>query len=108
MLPKMERLTKEDFKKNHPKIFYRGELFDASFLVLPSQKFACVISKKTIKRAVDRNKIKRRVFHGIQNSIKNKKIHTKNSFVFYPKKTSITKPYQQLSDEIKKVFDTLD
>jgi ribonuclease P protein component len=108
MPPKKERLTKEDFKKNQPKIFFRGEMFDVSFFVLSQQKFACVISKKTLKRAVDRNKVKRRIMSAIQKTQKEGTIKTKKSLIVYPKRTSLIMPYQQLYSEIQKVFATLD
>ena len=63
MLPKSKRFTKEDFEGKRPKVFFRGEYLDIAALTLPSQKFACVTAKKTFKRAVDRNLIKRRVFN---------------------------------------------
>jgi ribonuclease P protein component len=103
MLPKSERFTKEDFQGKRPKVFFRSELFDVAALTLPSQKFACVTAKKTLKRAVDRNLIKRRIFSAIQEI---SPIST-YSLVFYPKKGSVTVPFKQLHDEIKKAFDTL-
>ncbi len=107
MLPKTKRLTKEDFKKNRQKFFFRGELFDVSYIPLPSQKFACVISKKTLNKAVDRNTTRRRVYNSLHAYIKEEHHTTPYSLIFYPKKTLLTTPYQQLYNEIKKVFDTL-
>lgn len=117
MLPKSERFTKEDFKGKRPKVFFRSELLDIALLLLKEktselvnseenkfpQKFACITSKKTFKRAVDRNLIKRRIF----NIVKDISITSNFSFVFYPKKGSITTPFSQLHNEIKKAFDTL-
>lgn len=103
MLPKSERFTQEDFKGKRPKVFFRGEYLDIASLTLPTQKFACVTAKKTFKRAVDRNLIKRRIF----NIIKDSKPTSSYSIVFYPKKGSITIPFSQLHSEIKKAFDTL-
>lgn len=104
MLPKSKRFTKEDFQGKRPKVFFRGELFDVAALTLATQKFACVTSKKTFKRAVDRNLIKRRIFNILRSTT-----YTTNSysFVFYPKKISITTPFTHLQKEIKKAFDTL-
>lgn len=103
MLPKSKRFTKEDFEGKRPKVFFRGEYLDIAALTLPSQKFACVTAKKTFKRAVDRNLIKRRIF----NLIKDIKPNFLYSVVFYPKKGSVTIPFSQLHNEIKKAFDTL-
>jgi ribonuclease P protein component len=103
MLPKPERFTKEDFTGKRPKVFFRGEYLDIAAVTLPTQKFACVTAKKTFKRAVDRNLIKRRIF-GV---IKENKPNVPYSLVFYPKKESITIPFLQLHNEIEKAFDTL-
>lgn len=103
MLPKSERLTKEDFTTTRPKIFFRGELFDIAYCILPSQKFACVIAKKTLKKAVDRNRIKRRIL----SLVKKFPLSEKYSLIFYPKKTSLTVRYSQLEEAIKEAFVTL-
>ena len=103
MLPKSERFTKEDFQGKRPKVFFRGEYLDIAALTLSTQRFACVTAKKTFKRAVDRNLIKRRIF----SIIKDTKPNSLYSIVVYPKKGSITIPFLQLHDEIKKAFDTL-
>lgn len=103
MLPKSGRFTKEDFTGKRPKVFFRGELLDIAEISLSSQKFACVTSKKTLKRAVDRNLIKRRVFSLVQELSPS----FAKSLVFYPKKGSVTAPYSQLHKEIKTAFDTL-
>ncbi len=103
MLPKSERFTKEDFQGKRPKVFFRSEVMDVAGLTLPVQKFACVTSKKTLKRAVDRNLIKRRIFSIVQELPKPLNF----SLVFYPKKGSSTIPYSQLRNEIQKAFDTL-
>lgn len=103
MLPKSQRFTKEDFEGKRPKVFFRSELLDIAAITLPTQRFACVTSKKTCKRAVDRNLIKRRIFSVIQ-EIPHSFIY---SLIFYPKKSSPTIPYSQLREEIKRAFDTL-
>ncbi len=103
MLPKSERFTKQDFVGNRPKVFFRGELFDVALVRLTTQKFSCVTSKKTLKRAVDRNLIKRRIF----TIIKELQLKSGNSFIFYPKKNSQTTPYSHLREEITRVFATL-
>lgn len=103
MLPKSKRFTEEDFLGKRPKVFFRSEIMDVAALTLPVQKFACVTSKKTLKRAVDRNLIKRRIFSIVQEL----PAPLNFSLVFYPKKGSSTIPYSQLRDEIQKAFDTL-
>lgn len=66
-------------------------------------KFACVVAKKRIKRAVDRNKARRKIYALIQ------QIETKSPlFVFlYPTKNILKAPHQELQNEIHKAFATL-
>lgn len=103
MPPKDKRFTQKDFLKVRPKVFFRGLLLDVAYITLPSQKFACVISKKTLAKAVERNRVKRRIMNVLQTI----DIQTQNSFVVYPKKTSKDAAYPLLGEEIKKAFDTL-
>lgn len=103
MLPKSKRFTKQDFSITRPKFFFRGELFDSAYYLFPTQKFACVIAKKTLKQAVERNLVKRRI-SSILEEIKPEK---KYSIVIYPKKEVLKVPYSHLKEEIIKAFDTL-
>ena len=103
MLPKSGRLTKKDFMEHRPKVFFRGDFFDASYMITETQKFACIVAKKTFKTAVERNKIRRRVY----NALKGKDINKKYSLIFYPKKTINTIPYAHLVEEILKASATL-
>ncbi len=103
MLPKSERLTKEDFKQARPKVFFRGEFFDVALLPGEISKFACVISKKKVKRAVDRNIIKRRMLEGV----KGRTLLKPQYIVFYIKTKALEAKYQTLCEEISKAFATL-
>ena len=106
MLPTSKRLTKKDFIGIRPKVFFRGEFFDVAILptlVESKNKCACVISKKTIKRAVDRNLVKRRVF-SIMESVH---LLRDGAYIIYPKTISLTTTYSHLAEEIKKAFATL-
>lgn len=108
MLQKSNRLTKEDFKGIRPKVFFRGILLDIAYTVgssCSSNKFACVTAKKTLKRAVDRNSVKRRVLHTLLH--KNFSFSKNYFFIIYPKKTILSVTYSQIEDEIQKAFDTL-
>ena len=103
MLPKSERLTKNDFESIRPKVFFRGEFFDVALVPLEATKFACVISKKKIKRAVDRNKVKRRIFGALKESRPKSTGH----FIFYIKSSAENALYGSLNKEISKAFATL-
>lgn len=105
MLPKSERLNKDDFINIHPKVVFRGDYFDVASTPSLHQKFACVISKKRIKTAIARNKVKRRIFNGIKETFFKKEKHY--HIIFYPKPIAQDTDYQTLYKEISKVFATL-
>ena len=104
MLPKAQRITTKEFKGLKTRLVYRGAFFDVS--IYPSEtitKYACVISKKRIKRAVDRNQVRRKIYTTL------KEITTKTPlYVFiYPTKTALHSPFLNLKEEISKAFATL-
>lgn len=103
MLPKSERLTKEDFKNIRPKVFFRGVCFDVASVPSPHFKCACVISKKKVKTAVERNKIKRRIF----NFISRNSLAKPYMLIFYIKNQASLTDYESLKKEILQAFDTL-
>ena len=103
MLPKIKRLTKKDFQGTPSKVFFRGTYVDVAFLKIVPQKFACVIAKKTIPRADDRNKIRRRVYSCLQKL----SIKQEYSFIIYPKKITLTTSFKEIKEEIITAFATL-
>ena len=105
MLPKPERLTKSDFVGLRPRMFVRGTFVDVAGISTQESlsRFACVIAKKRIKRAVDRNTVKRKIYHILQKN-KPKKSHY---IIIYPKINCLTSSYSHIEAEIKKAFDTL-
>lgn len=103
MLPKASRITSSEFKGLKARLTYRGALFDVSAAPAEVTKFACVISKKRIKRAVDRNKAKRKVYTLLHN------VHTSSPFfiVVYPTKNILQASHETIKAEIAKAFATL-
>lgn len=103
MLQKSERLTKTDFVGLRPRIIFRGSFVDIAVIPAEKSRFACVLAKKRVKRAVDRNRIKRKIYHII------KKIKTKNTYliIVYPKAITLSAEYKQLQEEITLGFATL-
>lgn len=104
MLPKAKRLTARDFKGARPKIAYRGTFFDVS--TAPGRditKFACVVAKKRIKRSVDRNTARRKVYALLRS------VETKSPLLvfIYPTKAILEAPYPLLEKDIKEAFATL-
>ena len=104
MLPKSERLTKSDFVGLRPRIVFRGTFVDIAIVKTTGiSRFACVIAKKRIKKAVDRNSVKRKIYHIIKD-VKPKSPHL---VIVYPKITVLTSKFSNIKEEIRQGFDTL-
>lgn len=107
MLPKTKRVTATDFKGTKTRLVYRGAFFDLSVAPTGSSeditKFACVIAKKRIKRAVDRNRAKRKIYTQLTG------IQTKTPLLvfIYPTKHILQAPSFSIKEEISKAFATL-
>lgn len=103
MVPKTKRLTKQDFSGQRPKVFFRGTVCDVAYIQGNEVKYACIISKKTIKKAVMRSKIKRRVYSVLE------KIQPSRAgcFLVYPKSICNTSSYEQLQYQLTQAFATL-
>ena len=103
MLSKSKRLTRDDFSKLQKRTTIRSNYFDIVISPSNESRFACVIAKKRVKLAVDRNKIKRKIYHIVHD------IHPKTPHlvIFYPKQNAHNVSSKILSEEIKKVFDTI-
>ena len=104
MLPKKERLTKSDFVGLRPRIVFRGTFVDVAVVkTTETSRFACVIAKKRIKRAVDRNSVKRKIYHIIR------EIKPKSPYfvIVYPKITALTSKSTSIKEEIRSSFDIL-
>ncbi len=103
MIPRALRMTVKDFKGQKTRLVYRGAFFDVSVAPGTTTKFACIVAKKRIKRAVDRNTARRKVYSLLQNSTP-----ASSSLVFvYPTKNILQAPYLALLEEMKKAFATL-
>lgn len=103
MPPKSERLTKYDFSGLKKRTTLVSSLFDIVYISSPTYKTACVIAKKRVPKAVDRNTIKRRIYNAYKEN-KPKKPYT---VIFYPKKESLYAPYTKISNEMRVLFATL-
>lgn len=103
MLPKSKRLTKSDFKGLRARVIYRGAHFDLAFTPKATTKYACVIAKKRIRRAVDRNKARRKVYEALRTT----EPTTPSYILVYPTKQAVTATLQAIKEELKSVFATL-
>lgn len=103
MLPKSKRLTAKEFKGLRTKVLYRGAFFDVAAVPATSVRFACVVAKKRIRRAVDRNTARRRVY----SLLSLVSVSSPMYVVVYPTKNILSTPYSTLSKEITTAFATL-
>jgi ribonuclease P protein component len=103
MLPKSERLIKSDFIGLRPKVTFRGTYVDIGIQKSQISKFSCIISKKRIKKAVERNRVRRKIYSILE------EVKPKTSFfvLIYPKQTVISGTYTKIKEEISHAFDTL-
>lgn len=79
MLPKHKRISKDSFKS----ILLKGTMYHADHFTLrtlPSEKegFAVLVSKKVAASAVDRNRIRRRVYSLLRDLLPQIKASSKN------------------------------
>lgn len=104
MISRSLRAQARDFKGTKMRPCYRGAFFDISVGFAEKPTVACVISKKRIKRAVDRNRAKRKIYALIPEI----SAQLKPSFiVIYPTKQILQTRHSELKEEITKAFATL-
>ncbi len=106
MLPKQNRLTKQsDFDKVNKK----GKVCGGRFLILKtaknnleSSRFAFIVSQKISKKAVVRNKIKRKLREAVKNNLS--EIKSGYDIVFFTKKAIEEKNYLEIKKEIENLI----
>lgn len=95
MLPKENRLTRQDFTDIQGGKRTTTEHFSCTSHPSPLLKVAVVISKKVAKRAVDRHLLKRRI-----HSVIHKKSPPAGVYNIYARKDSLSLTYAQIETEI--------
>lgn len=103
MPPKKDRLTRFDFMYKGKRTTVRFPLFDVVALHGDRPKVACVISKKRIQRAVDRNTVRRKMYRAWI------LVNTTNPYhvILYPQARVLTAPLSVLIDELKQALVSL-
>jgi len=106
MLPKINRLTK---KKDFEGVFKKGEKIRGDFLILKlkennlkESRFGFIISQKISKKAVLRNKIRRRLSEMVK--IRFKKIRKGIDMVFVACPGLERKNFREMEEILDKVF----
>lgn len=106
MLPKKNRLKK---KKDFEKVLKKGKGFKEDFLILKVKKnrlkelrFGFIVSQKVSKKAVVRNKIKRRFREVVKERIK--RINKKVDIILIALPGAKAKDFQETKITIEKLF----
>ena len=106
MLPPKNRLVKKnDFERLFKKgSFLNSQLFSLRFIKngLADSRFGFVVSAKISKKAVERNKIKRRLRESIRAILEN--IHPGVDVSITTKPTIKNKKFEDIIEEIEKIF----
>ncbi|MCX6756608.1 MAG: ribonuclease P protein component [Candidatus Nomurabacteria bacterium] len=103
MPPKELRLSRADFSKLKERATLRSPLFDITYSLSKSLKVACVIAKKRVKLAVDRNKIRRKTYHAFKETGFNKNY----IIIIYPRIEMSKCPYKEIVMELSKILATI-
>ena len=101
MLAKKNRLTTKELKNVGRFSLYRGEYFDAKKSDTYTDKYAVVISVKTFKLAVQRNKIRRLFYRILYDTLISKLNQKGYTVLFYPKKNTKTDNTLPIIQEIQ-------
>ncbi len=106
MLPKAERLTRKDILALSQGKSVFGTLLSVRFRPADKAKYAVSVSKKTASRAVDRNRIRRRVYAALS-ALKKADTLPKKAFfaLIMPKKECGSLPISQIQAELSVLFE---
>ena len=102
MLPKRERLSVKDIASLSQGRSVFGSLVSLRFLPAKEAKYSVSVSKKVAKRAVDRNRIKRRVYSAVRKAKGASSIPY--SVMLMPKRECLTAPLADIQSEIEALF----
>ena len=63
MITRLQRIPRQDFSQfSHSRIQVRGTYHTVVYSISPTNRGAVVVSKKVAKKAVDRNRLRRRAY----------------------------------------------
>ena len=102
MLKKRDRLTTRDIESLSLGKSVFGTLVSLRFMPAKKLGFSVAPSKKSVPRAVDRIRIRRRIYSILEKIVPNVKKHY--TVMIMPKKECLNIPFNDLSAEINSVF----
>jgi ribonuclease P protein component len=100
MLTLQQRIPKNLFPLLKKNKVYEGEVFSlrATFMDDGGPRVVCIVSKKTLAKAHDRNKVKRQVYSILFSVLKESKQNT--ALQIFPKKNILNKKYSEIKSDI--------
>ena len=106
MLPKKERLSRMAFSQFFA-VGKRSHFPSFQVVYVPHQSLhaSVVVPKKIARHAVQRNKIRRRIYDILRNYRSEKKIH--GVFIFLVKSSVLEKDYVLLKNEVRTCIDNI-
>ena len=102
MLPKSRRLATDDIEGLSLGKSVFGTLLSIRYRAAQSLRFAVAVSKKTAPRAVDRNRIRRRVYEAAR--VASRSVSSPASVMVMPKKDCLTAPAEAIESELSTLF----
>lgn len=103
MLPQKARLSREEFPKK--RATQRHSLPWGAVLLYPNNQFkaSVVVSKKTLKKAHERNRLKRRVYAALS-ALSKDTVVIKVNVVVLPRAEALTLPLDTLKADLGRVL----
>lgn len=104
MLPKNQRFTREMFPRGKP--LRRLSFSWGSIAVHPAPQTAVsvVISKKTLKKAHDRNRLRRRLYAAVGEALKGNTANAGAALVLFPRAEALFTPLPALTSDIARAL----
>jgi ribonuclease P protein component len=99
MLPRHARFVRETFPKGRSTERHTFSWGAVSVYNLYPPRAAVVISKKTLRRAHERNRARRRIFEALA-----KAPEIKKSLLIYPRGEALTAPFSTIVHDLQTVF----
>ncbi len=108
MLSKGRRIKTEFFSRSVPFWSVHGHSLSARVSFSEEKqaaKVAVIVSKKVAKSAVERNRIRRRIYGAVKNPL----LHMQKGvyILLYPKKETLLLPYKNLESDVRDILDQI-
>lgn len=108
MISRIQRISRKEFVllQSKKSTFYKAPFFSVRFYKTHQEnpaKFACIIAKKTLKRAVYRNNVRRKVYNYLKKEFS--RFPQGSYIVCYPQKELLTMTHKEISLEFDKMME---